>query len=224
MKDVLYDQEWLKTAPNFGVYYMYRGLAKDETDKEIISKNNLRYDITIIAPKMLGKEFPKTLGHLHAKIGGTEITYPEIYEMLEGEGDFLVQHISNGKIDDVYAVKVKKGEKIIIPPNYAHFMLNVLDIEIIMANWFEKNSQSDYSPIKEKHGACYYAIRNGDGSLKWIKNENYGDVPELKIYQASDFLNLLGKFNIAPTMPMYNLVNDLGKLDFLKHPQNYQWN
>jgi len=56
MKIVLYDKAWAKTAPNLEVYYMERGLEE---------KNGLRYDITTIPPKMLGKEFVKTKGHYH---------------------------------------------------------------------------------------------------------------------------------------------------------------
>ena len=56
IKEVLFDQEWAKTAPNYELYYMYRGLQE---------KDNLRYDITVIPPRMLGEEFTKTKGHYH---------------------------------------------------------------------------------------------------------------------------------------------------------------
>ena len=41
MKDVVYDKEWLKTAPNLELYYMYRDLAETETDFMQIIKNDL---------------------------------------------------------------------------------------------------------------------------------------------------------------------------------------
>ena len=228
MKDVLFDQDWLKTAPNFEVYYMYRGLSQNGKDKEIMEKNNLRYDITVMGPKMLGSEFPKTLGHEHAKTDSS-LSFPEIYEMLKGRCEFLLQRRNNNDILEIYVVRAEQGEKIIIPPNYAHFMLNVFDTEIIMANWSEKNFKSDYQPIKEKRGACYYAItapassNEGPSFVKWVKNMNYVNIPELKIGSAADFNWLLEKFGINPAEPMYNLVNDISKLDFLKNPQKYEW-
>lgn len=223
MKDVIYDQKWLASAPNFEVYFMYRGLAKNDIDKEIMQKNSLRYDITVMSPKMLGMEFPKTLGHEHSKIQGANLTYAEIYELLAGECDFLLQRRDGDSIMDIYVVKARKGEKIIIPPNYAHFMLNVLDQDIIMANWSEKNFRSDYAPIKEKHGGAYYALRKNDGSIDWVKNKNYLVAPELKFYEAKDFAYMLEQFGINPDEPMYNLVNNIEKLDFLKNPQKYNW-
>jgi len=56
IKEVLYDKDWLKKAPNLELYYMYRGIKE---------KSGLRYDITIIPGQMLGKEFTKTKGHQH---------------------------------------------------------------------------------------------------------------------------------------------------------------
>ena len=102
MREVLYDKKWAKRAPNLELYFMYRGLKR---------KKGLRYDITIIPSRMLGKEFVKTKGHEHlGKFG-------EIYIILEGEAIYLIQKRENDEIKDVYAVKAKKGEAAIIPHN-----------------------------------------------------------------------------------------------------------
>ncbi len=66
LKEVLYDQEWLKNAKNEDLYYMYRGVDR---------KDKLRYDITVILGKMLGKEFNKTKGHYHPNKYGNFISY-----------------------------------------------------------------------------------------------------------------------------------------------------
>jgi glucose-6-phosphate isomerase len=159
IKRVLYDQKWVKTAPNIELYYMYRGLKE---------KNGTRYDITVIPPKMLGKEFVKTKGHYH--VG----PYGEIYIVLKGEAIYLMQKEKNGKIEDVYHVKAKKGDYIIIPPDYAHVTINPSKKELKMANWVSKKCRSDYGPIEKKGGACYFYTKSG-----WIKNKNYKRVPEL---------------------------------------------
>ena len=160
MKRVLYDQEWAKTTPNIELYYMYRGLKE---------KNGARYDITVIPPKMLGKEFVKTKGHYH--IG----TYGEIYIVLKGEAIYLMQKEKKGKIENVYQVKAKKGDYIVIPPDYAHVTINPSKKELKMANWISKKCKSDYKPIEKKGGACYFYTKSG-----WIKNKNYKRVPKLK--------------------------------------------
>jgi glucose-6-phosphate isomerase len=160
IRGLLYDKEWEKTAPNFELYYMYRML--DE-------KNGLRYDITVIPPKMLGSEFAKTKGHNHAGY------YGELYIVLEGEGFYLFQKGDENKIEDVCVVKAKKGESIIIPAGYGHVTINPSDKELKMANWVKKEDKGNFSFFEKMQGACYYYTTAG-----WIKNKNYKSVPELR--------------------------------------------
>lgn len=160
IKKVLYDKEWAKTAPNFELYYMYRGLKK---------KRVLRYDITVIPPQMLGKEFVKTKGHYH--IGN----YGEIYSVLKGRAIYLMQKEKRGRLIDAYYIKAKKGEHVIIPPQYAHITINPsLKEELKMANWVSEKCMPNYEGIEKKGGACYYYTKSG-----WVKNKNYKRVPKL---------------------------------------------
>ena len=160
MKDVIYDKEWLKTAPNLELYYMYRGLKE---------KNGLRYDITVIPSRMLGKEFTKTKGHEHVR------SYPEIYIVLEGEAIYFMQKQKQDVIEDVYAVKAKKGDVIIVPSYYAHITINPSNQDLKMANWMATEAKSNYDPIQKMQGACHFYTIDG-----WIKNKNYKQVPELR--------------------------------------------
>lgn len=162
MKNVLYDQEWLKTAGNPELYYMYRGIEE---------KKGIRYDITIIPPAMLGSEFVKTKGHYHIE------TYQEVYTVVEGEAIYLMQKKNNKEeIEDAYAVKAQKGDTVIVPSFYGHITINPSETqELKMANWVSPQCQSDYSLYEKLRGACYYYLKTG-----WIKNENYKSVPELR--------------------------------------------
>ncbi|MBU2545040.1 glucose-6-phosphate isomerase [Patescibacteria group bacterium] len=160
MRDVLYDKQWAETAPNLELYYMYRQLTE---------KDGIKYDITIIPAQMLGKEFTKTKGHEH--VG----SYPEIYTVLEGEAIYFMQKQKDDVIEDVYAVKAKKGDVVIIPSYYAHVTINPSGQDLKMANWMAIEAKSDYSPIQKKGGVCYFYTTSG-----WIKNENYKQVPELR--------------------------------------------
>ena len=176
IEKVVYDKKWLKKAFNFELYYMYRGIEK---------KDNLRYDITVVPALMLGKEFVKTKGHDHLN------QYGEIYIVLEGKAIYLLQKKKNKQlkedkpssrpfanaqeIEDVYAVKAKKGDVVIIPPFYGHVTINPSKKELKMSNWISEKCQSDYLPFEEMEGACYFYTKNG-----WIKNKNYKKVPKLK--------------------------------------------
>ncbi len=163
MKKVVYDQKWFENAsPDIELYYMYRGIKEE---------NNLRYDITIIPAKKLGKEFIKTKGHYH--LGN----FGEIYIVLKGKAIYLLQRRGedNFTISDVYYIEAKKNEIAVIPPQYGHITINPSEEdELIIANWVSKDCKSDYLPIEEAGGACYFYTQDG-----WVKNKNYKLVPKL---------------------------------------------
>lgn len=161
LKKVVYDQEWLKKAANFGVYYMYRGVK---------TKGKLRYDITKIKAKMLGREFPKTKGHEHSK------NFQEIYRVLRGKAIFLLQKYKNRKIEDVYTVRADKGSVVIVPPGYGHVTINPSNKELKVANWISEKCKNYYNLFEKFGGACYFYTRQG-----WIKNKKYKRVPKLRL-------------------------------------------
>lgn len=160
MKSVLYDQKWYKKAKNFNVYYVWRGVKWEK---------DLRYDITIIPPKMLGQEFPKTKGHKHLN------NFQELITVLEGQALYLAQWGKGNKIEKIEVIKAKKGDWIIHPPNCHHLTINPSKKNLIMANWLSKKCKSDYSLFEKYQGAGYYYTKQG-----WIRNKNYKSGPKLK--------------------------------------------
>ncbi len=219
IKDVVYDKQWLKTAPNLELYYMYRDLAETQLDFMNIIKNDLRYDITILKPNKLGKEFNKTLGHDHPVVPGTNVTYPELYEVLDGKAMFLLQDSCDKKIETIVAIKAQKNDKIIIPPNYEHLIINIGKTDLKTANWVSRKFESNiYRPLKMKHGFSYYALKSLFG-IKFIQNNNYESIPKLKFEKPNNFY----KLNLSAEGPIYKLLNQPNKLDFLKNPQKYSW-
>ena len=133
---------------------------------------------------MLGEEFPKTIGHDHSK------KFQEVYEVLRGNAIFIFQRYKNNKIKDVYAVRAKAKETVLVPPGYGHVTINPCKKELKMANWISEKCKNSYSIFKKFHGACYYYTKRG-----WIKNENYKKIPKLyfkkplkKLPENLDFL------------------------------------
>lgn len=160
MREVIFDTEWLKEQnDNPELYYMYRNLKQD---------GNLRYDITVIPPFLMGKEYVKTLGHFH----GTESN--EMYIVLEGEGLFIFQK-GKDSVEDFYAVKAKTNDCIIVPKGYAHVTINPSETDLKMANWVKNESGFDYETVKNKKGLCYYYTTQG-----WLQNNLYQNIPEIR--------------------------------------------
>jgi len=172
IKQVAYDKEFAQENPKLELYEVYRDLKRDIS---------LRYDITIIQPKMLGKEFVRTKGNCN-KDG-----FQELYTVIEGKAIFLLQKFDNEIVQDVFAIKAQAGESIIIPPYYWVIIINPSEEEILeTGNWVSNKTTNQYDELEEMKGACYFAIaqesriKNYESGINWVKNKNYKEVPALR--------------------------------------------
>jgi len=146
-----------KIGKNTELYYMYRGLK---------TSGGIRYDITIIPPLMIGKEYNRTFGHFHKE------NFGEIYKVIDGKAIFYLQDKSN---KEIFFVKAGKNEFIAIPKNFGHITINASDRPLIMSNLVSEKCKSDYSIFKKLGGPAYFFTKKG-----WIKNENYKNCSKLK--------------------------------------------
>ncbi|MBN2110382.1 MAG: glucose-6-phosphate isomerase [Methanosarcinaceae archaeon] len=212
MKEVLYDREWLAQAENMELYYMYRDLYRSVPDHETIKEHDLRYDITVIPPKMLGREYIKTAGHYHPFVPGTSLSYTEVYQVLEGKATYLLQKKEGEMITDVIVYNADKGDCVLIPPGYGHITINATGETLKMANWVARAFSSVYEPIKDMSGAAYYLLVDG-----FVTNPDYSSVPPIRSMETRNYPEL----GLLSGRDMYELVNDIGKLGFLTRPQDY---
>ncbi|RLI85638.1 MAG: glucose-6-phosphate isomerase [Archaeoglobales archaeon] len=193
---------------NFPAYYMFRDVYYSEEDYKIIRKHGLRFDITVIPPNKVGKEFIKTFGHYHP-IAEDNLSYTEIYEVLEGEAIYILQRAEGDRIVDVMVVEAGEGDGVVVPPNYGHVTINPSKKELRMANWVYRNFKSIYEPYKRFRGACYYYTEDG-----WIVNDRYSEVPEMRFARPT-------KLGLGKDEKIYNLVRNIEKLEFLYKPSRY---
>lgn len=166
------------------LYYMYRGVVR-EGDQEIFAQNGLRYDLTVILPGKIGREYHKTVGHFHPNKPNHTETYAEYYEVLAGEALYILQKNSrSGEVEEIMAIEAKKGDKVFIPPNYGHVTINPGDTPLVMANLIENSFKSLYEPFEAKKGAAYYYVETESGRGDFLKNPNYHNSVGLKIMAA----------------------------------------
>ena len=169
MKDVLYDRELSGSqGSEVELYYMFRDICRMD-DIETVREKDLRYDITVIPPCFLGKEFVKTQGHAHSLVARTGITYPEMYQVLNGEAIYMFEK-REGEDKQTFYIRANKGDIVIVPPDYSHVTVNPSrDETLIMANWVERNFSSEYDQILKSRGLAYYYVRK-DGRDLFIEN------------------------------------------------------
>jgi glucose-6-phosphate isomerase len=209
LRGVLADPKCACTGP---VYYMYRDVARSSEDRSWLAAQKLRFDITVIPPRILCGEYNKTKGHYHpADPSGTG--YPEIYEVLAGEAHYLIQ---NHDCSDVVMIAACAGEIVVVPPGYGHVTINpthstVLQMENIVSSRFS----SDYRGYEAQNGAAYFEkIKNG-----FVPNPAYKDLPHLRMVKAQQ----LAEVTDAIPDPLYDLVEKRAPvLEFLNHPEKFE--
>jgi len=209
MKDVIFDRNWLLATENIELYFMYRDLSLSRSDEKRLIEQGLRYDITIIPPRMLGREYIKTAGHYHPFVPGGNVTYPELYEVLEGEALYLMQ---KQDLSDIVVVYASAGDKVLVPPNFGHITINRSNKTLKMANFVARNFSSLYDPIKDRAGGAYFFTKDG-----WIKNERCPEAAELRRVQAPRATRI----GLSKGSEMYPLLREPGKLEYLTRPEEH---
>ncbi len=218
VRDFLEDKDVITDLRD--IYLMYRDVHF-KSDESLFRSNQLRYDITIIFPGLLGREFIKTIGHYHSIKPGTEISYPEIYEVLDGTALFLFQEaVKENEIGNIYLVKAEVGQKVIIPPGFGHITINPDKKPLIIADIFVDNITSVYDFFKNHHGGAYYIIKSKiSEDIEIKKNQNYKRISDLKIAEPKEIPEL----NIVFHKPLYSLFKDNPKnFEFLVNPEKFE--
>ena len=208
MRPVLYNPEAeSRLSPDSPTYFMYRGVEEF---------GHVRYDITRILSLDLCGERNKTFGHSHPKSrSGT--TYPEIYEVLQGNAHFLLQKVSQLGVEDAVLLSAKNGDKLLIPPGYGHVTINAGKDELLLANLVCSQFSSDYSLFAHQRGACFYEMANG----KLVRNKNYGIDFELRKGEAMKFSASFGCFAPFAKTSLLQAASDYKNIEFLEKPETF---
>ncbi len=146
-------------------------------------------NMTVIVPGLYGDEYPKTFGHYHG------VDVHETYHLIEGDGILQLQKkkIVGGKwveneVEEVFLVRAKPGEELLITPEYGHSWSNVGKGPLIsFDNWRSGHTPSDYEIIEKLQGLSYYLVED-NGEIKAIPNPKYNNPPEPQWISASEWM------------------------------------
>lgn len=192
------------------LYWMYTGLALPQ-DREKIEQCKLRFDMTVIRPGKIGREFIKTIGHYHCKAEGQDEQYPEIYEVVYGKATFFLQ---DENFMDAVVVEAEPGTKILMPPGYGHITINATSDFLVVSDIVSAKCQSNYCSIRDHKGGTWLLVEDESGK-HWIENENYKRHPKLRTIEPGDMPLIFGLSG-----PLYaNLSDDPKRFKCLNFPE-----
>lgn len=205
------------------LYYMFRDLCLPR-DKDLFDERRFRYDITVLLPGSVGEEYIKTAGHYHPEKEGTGVTYPEVYEVLNGRAHYIFQqpvelHDPQKGLDEIVAVEAGPGEKVVVPAGFGHVTVNPFPEPLIMSNLVADDFASVYEPIYSMGGAGYFELFSEEENTPvFVPNLNYSPLPRLKFCRAMDYTAL----SLSKEMPLYTaFIENPQGFSFLKEPEYY---
>lgn len=196
----------------FGVRYMER-----TQDKELLEKYDIMGDITVFEAGKVDDEFVKTVGHYHGHTAGKDLSFPEVYQNISGQVEYLLQTEpdKDGFVDVLYVV-TEPGDKVVMPPNVGHISLNAGD-EIAVECDLQKRDNpddSEYALYKECVGGALYRTVNG------LEENPHYKIKSLRIVRSLE----KPEWGLTKDKPLYtSFVENPEKFEWLTKPQNYNF-
>jgi glucose-6-phosphate isomerase len=187
----------------------------DGTNTPRLGAARLAFSCVLVPPSRVGREYAKTQGHYHPAMPGAGLSYPEVYTHYVGVLYLLLQRRLNGqaaRLNDCVLIEMQPGGSIMVPPGYAHILINPSDTPAVMAGLYSPEFAADYRPIRSLAGAAYFLV-NAGGQETIVANERYELAPPLRR------LVEVGTTRFAPpddTQPLWtSFVRDPGRYRML---------
>jgi oxalate decarboxylase/phosphoglucose isomerase-like protein (cupin superfamily) len=191
---------YLTTAPyslDDPLYYMYNGIVHED-HAALFKHHQLKYELTVLPPLKVGKEYNKAHGHIHQYHPIRKTRHVEAYEILHGHGVFQLFRYVDQQLQ-VIIFNVKTGDRFHLPCDYFHLSINTSQEPLIFGDLIADSSTNDYQPLIVTKGAPMYLLANHHNYDLQL-NPNY--VYEQLITTVCD-INSLPWDSMVPNVPLY---------------------
>lgn len=211
MSDLFFDNRGQADIP---LYYMYNGIYFTH-HKELFEEHRLKYEYTMLLPGTVEDEYIKAHGHIHSAISDPKKGVMEAFEILYGEGCFLLfKEVEQSY--EVIIVNVKQEDKFTIPKEYYHLTINTGKVPFIFGDIISTDNKGDYSFLKEKQGAPVFVMQDKCGGVKYKMNPRYSRIMDILI---CDVNTKPWKETLPNQGPLYAaFILEPEKFEFLSKP------
>jgi glucose-6-phosphate isomerase, archaeal len=178
---------------------------------DTLRANRLGYGAVVYNSGALGREALRSQGHVHSVAPDTGVGYSELYEFWHGRGLVYMQDSATADVSDVIVVEAGPGDKVAIPPGWAHATVNVGEGPMAFGAVYALDAELLYDPLRRLQGTAHYVL--ADGTLE--PNPRYAKVPPARRASA----HLIPECGVLPGRPA--MTGDLERLDFVSRPERY---
>jgi glucose-6-phosphate isomerase len=171
-------------------YTMYNGVYR-QSDAGLLSDVPMRYELTLIPPRRIGRECVKTLGHRHCPEPQSGMDYAEVCEVLVGTAHFVFQTLdpTGPSASAAFYVEARAGDKILMPPGFDHCTINPGPDPLVFSDVVALGVSGIYDRFEATRGAAYLEVVE-NGQPQFIPNPTYRSVPPLRKVELEDYPEL----------------------------------
>jgi glucose-6-phosphate isomerase, archaeal len=169
------------------------GIAMDVAriaDLPLLRERMLLFGLVSYTSGRLGKEPPRSQGHVHAIAPHSGWSPPEVFEILEGEAIVYAQQSTDDDPGECIAVTAREGDKVVVPPAWAHAVINAdPKRRMVFGAWCDRQYGFIYTGVRRHGGLAWFPVLNAEDKIEWRPNSTYS-AKELKVHAARAYPEL----------------------------------
>jgi glucose-6-phosphate isomerase len=192
------------------VYAIAMDIGRIE-DLPELRKRMLLFGAVTYAEGKLGDEPVRSQGHVHTISPHCGWSTPELFEIWSGRAIIYGQEKSGDDPGRCVAVHAVPGDKVVIPPGWAHYVVNAdVNSKLIFGAWCDREYGFGYTQMRAHHGLAWFPLVDSNGAITWERNPRYAS-SKLDSRRARAYPEL----NVPPAIPIYEC--------FRRAPESVQW-
>jgi glucose-6-phosphate isomerase len=155
------------------VYAIAMDVGRTEHHDEL-QRRMLLFGVVAYSSGTLGKELVRSQGHVHVVAPHCGWSTPELIEIWRGKAIVYMQEAANNDPGRCFAVEAEVGDKIVIPPGWAHFVANADPGAVLFFGaWCDREYGFDYEDVRRRGGLAWFPLVDEKECVKWEPNPAY---------------------------------------------------
>jgi glucose-6-phosphate isomerase, archaeal len=192
------------------VYSIVMDVGRREHRDEL-ERRMLLFGVVVYAAGQLGDEPVRSQGHIHAIAPHCGRSTPELFEIWEGHAIIYAQERADDDPGRCFAVTAGPGDKVVVPPNWAHSVINAdPKAHMMFGAWCDRQYGFVYEAIRARHGLAWFPVLDAQQNIRWERNPAYRST-DLLIRSPRAYPELW----LDPEVPIYE--------QFATNPDSVQW-
>jgi oxalate decarboxylase/phosphoglucose isomerase-like protein (cupin superfamily) len=200
--------------PDLSCPFLFYRLHGPIDRKSIFKRRNLRLDLIVIPQNLAGIEYVKTSG---MRLG----SYPTLLEVVYGYVTILMQSSDFDPETGIRTmiVKLKRGEKYVIPPNVDFVLVNTRH-SISIVSMVRSSKSRLYNVFDDTRGAASYIIRK-NARQEIVQNPYFRNVLHCRAPRPEKTYR---HFNLTKKTPVFKqIMRKYDQFRWLHEPDQIEW-